>query len=246
MQVLAPSLQSTAHECPRVIPTTKPDDRTPMQDSAEGVRQFFENEAKRFDSIYSGPRSLKESLIDRFFHRVIQLRFERTLEILGSVEGKRILDVGCGPGHYMIELAARGAAEAVGIDFAEEMLALARQTAATRRVADRCGFVAGDFLGADLAGPFDACVAIGYFEYLDQPVAHLRRMIDLTRGDIVASFPKRYTLRTMPRALRYRLRNCYLKFYTAGGIRELAAAAGLRDVAVHSVSRDYLMHARTG
>jgi cyclopropane fatty-acyl-phospholipid synthase-like methyltransferase len=213
--------------------------------SASGVRSFFRSEAARFDSIYTGPRSMKERLIDRLFHRVIRLRFERTLELLAPVDGKRFLDVGCGPGHYMVELAARGGREAVGIDFAEEMLDLARQAATARGVEDRCRYVAGDFLSSDPGGTFDACVAIGYFEYLEQPLEHMRRMVELTRGQVIASFPKRYTLRTGPRALRYRLRGCYLRFYTAGEIRRLAEAAGLTDIEVLSISRDYLLHART-
>ena len=98
---------------------------------------------------------------------------------------------------------------------------------------------------ADLAAPFDAAVAIGYCEYLADPVAHLARMKALVTGDLVVSFPKRYTLRTLPRALRYQLRGCYLRFFTAGEIRRLADQAGLRVIAVHSVSRDYLLHART-
>jgi cyclopropane fatty-acyl-phospholipid synthase-like methyltransferase len=216
-----------------------------MQATADGVRQFFDDEAKRFDSIYSGPRSSWERLIDTLFHRVIQLRYEKTMEILGAMDGKRVLDVGCGPGHYLVELAARGAREAVGVDFAAEMLALARQTAAARGVEDRCRLAGGDFLALELEGPFDATVAIGYFEYLEDPVAHLRRMRELTRGDIVASFPKRFTLRTAPRALRYRMRHCYLRFFTAAEIRRLAAEAGLEGVTVHSVSRDFLLHGRS-
>jgi cyclopropane fatty-acyl-phospholipid synthase-like methyltransferase len=176
---------------------------------------------------------------------VIRLRFERALAILAPLNGKRVLDVGCGPGRYAIEFARRGAREVVGVDFAPAMLELAREAAAAEGMGDRARFVAGDFLAAELEGPFDAAVAIGYCEYLPDPVAHLARMRDLVAGDLVVSFPKRYTLRTLPRALRYRLRGCYLRFFAAGEIRRLASAAGLRVIAVHSVSRDYLLHART-
>ena len=209
-----------------------------------GVQQFFEAESDRFDSIYRGGRTLTEKAIDRLFHRVIRLRFERTLDILDPIAGKRILDVGCGPGRYALEFARRNAREVVGVDFAPGMLAIAQAAADQHGVADRLRFVTGDFLGAELHGTFDAAVAIGYCEYLTDPVAHLARMRDLVRGDVVVSFPKRYTLRTLPRAIRYRLRGCYLRFFTAGEIRRLAQAAGLTTVAVHSVSRDYLLHAR--
>ena len=210
-----------------------------------GVQRFFTVESERFDSIYGGGRTLAERVIDRCFHRVIRLRFERTLEILAPLSGKRILDVGCGPGRYAIAFALRGAREVVGVDFAPAMLHLARSSADATGTRDRTRFVSGDFMAVDLQGPFDAAVAIGYCEYLTDPVAHLARMRSLVAGDLVVSFPKRYTLRTLPRALRYRLRGCYLRFFTAGEIRRLAAQAGLRVIAVHSVSRDYLLHART-
>jgi cyclopropane fatty-acyl-phospholipid synthase-like methyltransferase len=221
-------------------PATPP----PTQNPA-GVQRFFTVESERFDSIYGGGRTLIERVIDRLFHRVIRLRFDRTLTILAPIPGKRLLDVGCGPGRYAIEFARRGAREVVGVDFAPAMLDLARTAAVESGVGERTRFVGGDFLAAELVGPFDAAVAIGYCEYLADPVAHLARMKALVTGDLVVSFPKRYTLRTLPRALRYKLRGCYLRFFTAGEIRRLANQAGLRVIAVHSVSRDYLLHART-
>jgi cyclopropane fatty-acyl-phospholipid synthase-like methyltransferase len=230
----------------RMNPTSSPSSPpTSASRTTAGVQRFFTVESERFDSIYGGGRTLLERAIDRLFHRVIRLRFERTLEILAPLSGKRLLDVGCGPGRYAIAFAQSGAREVVGVDFAPAMLDLARSAAAATDCSDRTRFVTGDFLAADIPGKFDAAVAIGYCEYLTDPVAHLARMKSLVSSDLVVSFPKRYTLRTLPRAVRYRLRGCYLRFFTAGEIRRLAQAAGLRVIAVHSVSRDYLLHART-
>ncbi len=49
------------------------------------------------------------------------------LEVLGSVHGLSVLDVGCGPGLYAEEFVARGASRVVGVDGSAEMLRLARQ-----------------------------------------------------------------------------------------------------------------------
>lgn len=43
------------------------------------------------------------------------------LELIGDVQGQRILDAGCGPGLYLAELTARGA-NAVGIDQSADMV----------------------------------------------------------------------------------------------------------------------------
>ena len=47
-----------------------------------------------------------------------------TLEALGNVAGRRVLDAACGPGYYARELVNRGA-EVVAFDASEEMLRLA-------------------------------------------------------------------------------------------------------------------------
>lgn len=48
------------------------------------------------------------------------------LQILGDVEGRRVLDIGCGPGLYAAELVARGA-EVVGFDGSPRLVELARE-----------------------------------------------------------------------------------------------------------------------
>ena len=48
------------------------------------------------------------------------------LSLLPDVGGRRVLDLGCGAGQLAHHLATRGAAEVVGVDLSERMLALAR------------------------------------------------------------------------------------------------------------------------
>lgn len=53
---------------------------------------------------------------------------EDTLKLLGHVEGKRILDLGCGAGHNAIALARHGA-KVVGVDESSDQVAAARAAA---------------------------------------------------------------------------------------------------------------------
>jgi SAM-dependent methyltransferase len=48
------------------------------------------------------------------------------LSLLPAVTGSRVLDLGCGAGQLAHHLAAKGAAEVIGVDLSERMLALAR------------------------------------------------------------------------------------------------------------------------
>ena len=50
---------------------------------------------------------------------------EDTLKLLGSVDGKRILDLGCGAGHNAIALARQGA-KVIGVDESSDQIADAR------------------------------------------------------------------------------------------------------------------------
>lgn len=74
--------------------------------------------AKQYDAWYSTP----------FGKYADKLEKEMIFEFLGNVEGKKILDAGCGTGNYTIELAKRGAI-AVGLDSSIEMLKTAKEKA---------------------------------------------------------------------------------------------------------------------
>jgi 2-polyprenyl-3-methyl-5-hydroxy-6-metoxy-1,4-benzoquinol methylase len=56
------------------------------------------------------------------------------LALLPQVDGRRVLDLGCGTGQLARHLATIGAAEVVGVDVSERMLALARAEWAHPRV----------------------------------------------------------------------------------------------------------------
>jgi 2-polyprenyl-3-methyl-5-hydroxy-6-metoxy-1,4-benzoquinol methylase len=56
------------------------------------------------------------------------------LSLLPDVNGRRVLDLGCGVGQFARYLATQGAAEVLGVDLSERMLALARAEWAHPRV----------------------------------------------------------------------------------------------------------------
>src|SRR5215213_7851646 len=56
------------------------------------------------------------------------------MALLPPIEGRRVLDLGCGAGQLAHHLATAGAAEVVGVDVSERMLSLARTDWAHPRV----------------------------------------------------------------------------------------------------------------
>ena len=97
---------------------------------------------------------------------------EAAMDRLGSIEGRSVLDVGCGTGGTSLELARRGARPVLGVDLSERMLTLARQ-----RAVDGVSFAAADVTTID--GRFDAVFSRFGVMFFDDPVgafAHLRRL----------------------------------------------------------------------
>ena len=211
--------------------------------SSEQVRRYFDREAERFDTIYREEKKLSQKLVDHLFRDVIHRRFRLTFELCGEVSGKRILDIGCGSGRFAVEFARLGA-EVVGIDFAPGMLEMAREAAKAAEVSDRCRFVNGDFLKWCEPDHFDICLAIGFFDYIEQPGVFLEKINRMRAEQVVFSFPVRWTLRSLSRWMRLNLNRCPVYFYNAKESVELLVDAGWKSVEIHRLSRDYLVCGR--
>jgi 2-polyprenyl-3-methyl-5-hydroxy-6-metoxy-1,4-benzoquinol methylase len=205
------------------------------------VKDHFHADASRFDAIYEDEKGPFDRFMDEVWRGVVRRRFDLTLARLEPLAGKSVLDVGCGSGRYCFAYAQRGAARVVGVDFAEAMIELAKSHAARLGVSDRCDFRVGSFPEAVADGPFDAATAMGFFDYVAEPLPLLRRMRELTRSTLVMSFPKAWEWRVPFRRLRFLLAGCPLFLYTAARTRALLAEAGIARYEWIELDRDYIV-----
>jgi SAM-dependent methyltransferase len=194
---------------------------------ATKVQSFFNLVTPDFDAIYSGETGALKRWLNRSFRGDMYMRFERTMLECGVTTRKRILDIGCGSGRYTHELAARGG-ECVGIDFAGNMIELAREIARNRGVAGLCRFVVGDYMTFQPEHPFDTGIAIGYFDYIAQPAPVLAKMRTDLRERLIATFPIAGTARARVRKLRLGFLGCPVYFYRADGVERIMREAGWR------------------
>jgi SAM-dependent methyltransferase len=74
-----------------------------------------------------------------------------------GLEGRTVLDVGCGAGGLVLETLDRGAVSATGLDLSSESIGAARRIAAERGHADRARFEVADGASTALA-PHDVVV----------------------------------------------------------------------------------------
>lgn len=201
-----------------------------LQRTAE-VKTYFTERARLFDALYDG-----ETGVSRAFNRVFRApmleRYVLTLEGLGALPGKRVLDVGCGSARYTVELAKAGAI-VTGIDFSDAMIGMAAARVAASGVKDSVDLVAGDFLAwSEGKGRlFDAAFAMGVLDYVDDAPAFIARMANVSR-EVIASFPRPTPVRMPLRKLRYALRNCPVHFFRRDDIEAMYRAAGCRDIVV--------------
>jgi len=208
------------------------------------VGEYFHREARRFDSIYEDDKKPCQRIIDALFRGVVRRRYELTMERMGKMNGERILDVGCGSGRYSISAALAGAGEAIGIDLAPNMIALAEEYSQRAGVSDRCKWMKADFLVSDeIKGKFDYILAMGFFDYVSNPVAFLKKMKGLLKGTLIASFPKRWEARNFIRKVRLSIFGCGVRYYTSGEIKKIFASAGMKEgnLEIKILSRDYLV-----
>ena len=209
----------------------------------EKVRDHFDDDALRFDAIYDEKKGPFARFVDNYWRGVVQRRLELNIEKLEPLTGKKILDVGCGSGRFCIAFAQRGAAKIVGVDFAAAMIEIANSLAKNAGVAEQCEFRVGAFPDAiaEDEGPFDASTANGFFDYVGEPVPIISRMRELTRGQLIMSFPKAVEWRVPVRRVRFWLKGTPLFLYREPQVRDILKRSGVDKYEFIHLDRDYLI-----
>ncbi len=100
-------------------------------------------------------------------------QWRETVDFLGHLEGRKVLDVGCGKGRFLSALSSHGA-HAVGLEPSSEVgrAARAKGHKVVRASASRIPFV---------DGLFDACICVEVLEHVPDTDAALREMARVLR-----------------------------------------------------------------
>lgn len=208
--------------------------------SLNRTQAFFHQYAGDFDAIYGNRNGLFDSVVNRLFRQSMKLRFEKTIEGCNPIEARSVLDIGCGPGHYSITLAQRGAARVIGIDFAEGMLALATEHAQKVGVGPRCDFMVADFYTYVPEELFDYVVVMGFMDYMPNPENVVEKVLSLTRSKAFLSFPVTGGILGWQRKLRYQKR-CDLFLYSQEQLRRMFSKFPEVTATIEPIKRDFFV-----
>lgn len=185
---------------------------------------YWSREAERFDRIYAADEGKVRGPLNKLMRGDMEGRFRFALRHALEMPSPEILDVGCGTGVYTAALLRHGARFVTGVDLSERMLDRARL-----RLEDFSGrfeLIRGDFMSTDLNRMYDTILIVGVFDYIAAPLPFLRRAAGLTRGTVIATFPRAGTFRAWLRRARLTLKGCPVYFQTRSGIEALAATCG--------------------
>lgn len=208
-----------------------------------GVEKFFQGYSDTWNSLY-GRDSSKNPFLkfsDHKLRRVLKTRFAKVMELASSSDVKTVLDAGCGSGQYLVDFAKLGK-RVTGIDFAPSMLELAAESLKANNFSKGVELIQGDFYKHKFDGKFDAVCAIGFFDYQSDPVAQLKKMVELANVHVYASFPKARHYLAPQRKLRYKIRQCPLWLYSRKRLNQILSDCGVDGVTeVFDLGRDYLV-----
>ncbi len=211
-----------------------------MSMSKNRIPDFFDSYAEGFNAIYGTKNTMINRLINRFFRKSMKLRYLKTIEGCTPIKGKRVIDIGCGPGHFGITLARKGVSLVRGIDFAGGMIQLAKKNAKMHGVESRCDFVLGDFLSYPIKEKYDFSIVMGFMDYIENPGKVIDKVVSITQLKAFFSFPSDTGFLAWQRKIRYK-KKCDLYLYNRNQLKALFKNVECKEVKIEKISRDFFV-----
>ncbi|PAT32966.1 bifunctional 3-demethylubiquinol 3-O-methyltransferase/2-polyprenyl-6-hydroxyphenol methylase [Vandammella animalimorsus] len=149
-------------------------DSTPLPDNADAgeLKKFSDLAHKWWD-----PNGEFRPL-----HAINPLRLDWIVQTAGSLQGRAIVDVGCGGGILADAMARTGAARVLGIDLADKSLSVARLhalEAQTPNIEYRA--ISAEALAAEQPAQFDVVTCMEMLEHVPDPAAIVQACADMAK-----------------------------------------------------------------
>ena len=198
-----------------------------MNADPQRAKSYFDELAPEYDGAFS---SSGQGPVNRLFRgRTFVLRMRRLESLFAELrlEGKTLLDLGCGSGQVSV-LAAKMGARVHAVDIAPQMLEIARRGAAAAGVAEQVRFEEGDVSAARYPAA-DVALLIGVVEYYADLACVIQKAAEATRGTLVVAHTSRVFYRMLLRRLLFAWKGAAaLYFHPMPDVVAAGEAAGLK------------------
>lgn len=171
-----------------------------------------------FNDVYApmnfGPRGPIRRFCSRFFRTTAPTIAAHCVSLLRYTPPTTLLDLGCGPGTFLADLAAvYPLNRAVGVDFSAASIAMAEARLPNR---DIFSFEHGPIDSCHaLRETYDAVLAIGLFDYLPLNARLLAAMLNAAKKTVILTLPRRrLRLQRLARRAWLRLNGIELRTYS--------------------------------
>lgn len=205
----------------------------------ENVKEYFNKIAEEFDNIYDNKGSISTRIVNNLFRKGMRERVVIALQQCGDLENKSVLDIGCGSGRFSFMLAEKGA-KVTGVDYSSSMIDLAKkyqlQFKNNSIKFDCCDFMQ-DFPDDK---QYDISIALGVFDYIEDPIPFLSKVKKITTKKIISSFPAKFSIQTPLRKIWLKKRNCPVFFYTENSIKKIYSNIGIQKIKIIPVPKGTL------
>jgi len=214
---------------------------------SKNVSVFFDGYAHDFSSIYkedTKKRSSFDKLMDKWFRKGIEERFKLTIEETSKETVQSVLDIGCGPGHYVVKFLEQDK-KVTALDIAPSMLEITKQRVESLGKNKNVEFILEDYLNYKPNKKFDVACAMGFFDYVEEPVQVIKKLLNDVEKEIYISFPDNIGLLAIQRKIRYKLRSCPLFLYSLKYLKDSLKAAGcFENSQILNIDRGYFVKIR--
>ena len=208
---------------------------------SKNTKFFFDNYSKKFDEIYdttTNSNSFLKIIVNETFRKSMKTRYVLALNEVKKIKKKlSIIDIGCGPGRYVYDLAKLGH-NVTGIDISSDMINIAKKKNLIFK--KKTNFILGNYLYTKFNQKFDYAILNGFFDYIKKPEVVFKKLKKDCKM-FVCSFPKLYHWLTPQRKIRYILRNCPLYFYTKKKIETKLKITGIKEYRILDNNREYFV-----
>lgn len=195
--------------------------------------------------VYADPRTARTFDEQRFGGPIGELIASSQAEVLanlvGSIQGRTILDVGTGTGRAALFFAG-GGAKVTAVDASEEMLAVARKRATEQSV--NVKFMTGDAHALDFRErAFDVTVSLRVLMHTPKWRACVSELCRVADRLVILDYPSRRSAAAVQSAARRVLHACGVgtEPYRVFSDREIADALEKSGFRVRSVHRQFVL-----